>query len=242
MGRKCKDFTGQICGCWKVIERDKNPKSKSHETFWICECQNCKKISSVRKTDLEKNPRTCNNCKGELISDRWKIGDRYGLLTIVGKGISKNNHSYVKVQCDCGSPIFEVRVEHLKGQNHNGVCSCGCVKESNGELKIKQILEQTNLNWQKQYRIKNDNNETMIFDFVLFDNQNNIKKCIEFNGEQHYKPIEIFGGEEAFKNQQIRDQKKKDWCKKNNIYFQEIPYTEYNNITLQYLISDFPKI
>lgn len=242
MGRKCKDFTGQICGCWKVIGRDKNPKSKSHETFWICECQNCKKISSVRKTDLEKNPRTCNNCKGELISDRWQVGDKYGLLTIIGKGTSKNNHSYVKVQCDCGSPVFEVRVEHLKGQNHNGICSCGCIKESNGELKIRQILEQTNLNWQKQYRIKNDNNEIMIFDFVLFDNQNNIKKCIEFNGEQHYKPIEIFGGEEAFKNQQIRDQRKKDWCKKNNICFQEIPYTEYNNITLQYLISDFPKI
>ena len=21
-----------------VLERDKNPKSKSHETFWLCEC------------------------------------------------------------------------------------------------------------------------------------------------------------------------------------------------------------
>jgi len=38
----------------------------------------------------------------------------------------------------------------------------------------------------------------MIFDFVIFDNQNNIKKCIEYNGEQHYKPVELFGGEKAF--------------------------------------------
>lgn len=30
-----KDYTGKICGCWKVIERDYHPKSKSHETFWF---------------------------------------------------------------------------------------------------------------------------------------------------------------------------------------------------------------
>lgn len=59
-----KDYTNQIHGCWKVLERDKNPKSKSHETFWLCECQNCGAIKSVRKTDLDKNPRSCNNCKG----------------------------------------------------------------------------------------------------------------------------------------------------------------------------------
>lgn len=74
-----KDYTNQIHGCWKVLERDKNPKSKSHETFWLCECQNCGAIKSVRKTDLDKNPRSCNNCKGQLTKS-WQIGDRYGLL------------------------------------------------------------------------------------------------------------------------------------------------------------------
>lgn len=53
-----------------ILERDKNPKSKSHETFWLCECQNCGAI----KTDLDKNPRSCNNCKGQLTKS-WQIGD-----------------------------------------------------------------------------------------------------------------------------------------------------------------------
>lgn len=34
MGRRCKDYTGEICGVWEVIERDWNPSSKSHETFF----------------------------------------------------------------------------------------------------------------------------------------------------------------------------------------------------------------
>lgn len=64
MGRHLKDdYTDKICGCWHVLKRDMNPASKSHETFWICECVNCGAIASVRKTDLDKNPSGCNNCK-----------------------------------------------------------------------------------------------------------------------------------------------------------------------------------
>ena len=63
-GRKAKDYTGQIHGCWEVIERDYFPNSNSHETFWKCKCLNCGNEASVRKTDLDKNPISCNNCKG----------------------------------------------------------------------------------------------------------------------------------------------------------------------------------
>lgn len=38
---------------------------------------------------------------------------------------------------------------------------------------------------------------------------------IEYQGAQHLRPVDFFGGEEAFKMQQQRDQKKIDLCKKN---------------------------
>lgn len=237
MGRKCKDYTDYICGCWKVIERDFNPVSKSHETFWICECQNCGTRASVRKTDLDRFPRFCNNCKGEQLRS-WKIGDKYGLLTIIDKASSKGNHTYVKVQCDCGSEPFDVRLEHLKGQgDHAKTISCGCLFESSGELKIRQILEEANINFQSQYRIKDDCGNWMIFDFVLFDENNNIIKCIEYNGEQHYKPIEIWGGEKKFQIQKERDQRKTDYCNTHEIKLQWIPYTDFDNINLEILLS-----
>lgn len=236
MGRKCKDYTNQLCGCWLVKERDRNPHSKSHETFWICECQNCGTISSVRKTDLDRKPQFCNNCKGAQLRS-WKVGDRFGKLTIINKGSVINHHSYVTVQCDCGSDPFQVRLDHLKGQNRNSpTISCGCSRESAGELKIRQLLAQTNLDFQTQYRIKDENNDILIFDFVIFQN-NRIVKCIEFNGQQHYEPIEIFGGEEAFKHQQERDARKTVYCAAHQIILQWIPYTEYDNITLELLLS-----
>lgn len=41
--------------------------------------------------------------------------------------------------------------------------------------------------------------------------------ALEFQGEQHDKPVGYFGGEEAFKTTQRRDDKKKRLCKKNGI-------------------------
>ena len=229
MGRKCKDYTNQICGCWRVIERDWNPSSVSHETFWIAECQNCGNIASVRKYDLDKQPKFCNNCKGTSLRS-WKIGDKYGLLTIIGQGVPQGNHTYVKVQCDCGSDPFEVRLEHLKGQCHGRTQSCGCLNESSGELKIRQYLEKQDINFQKQYRIKNKQNEIMVFDFVIFDKDNNIHICIEYNGEQHYQPIDFFGGEASFQKQQERDARKEIYCLENNIVLIWIPYWQYDEI------------
>jgi hypothetical protein len=70
----------------------------------------------------------------------------------------------------------------------------------------------------------------MIFDFVILDNNNQIIICIEYDGEQHFKPIDFFGGEEAFVLQQERDKRKNNWCKDNNISLIRIPYYDYNKI------------
>ena len=48
---------------------------------------------------------------------------------------------------------------------------------------------------------------------------------IECQGRQHFIPVEKFGGEEGFKDTQIRDALKKKQCEKHNIkilYFTEL--------------------
>lgn len=47
---------------------------------------------------------------------------------------------------------------------------------------------------------------------------------IEYQGVQHYKPIEHFGGEEHFQQQQENDRKKKQLCKDNGVNLIEWPY------------------
>lgn len=45
---------------------------------------------------------------------------------------------------------------------------------------------------------------------------------VEYQGEQHYRPIEFFGGEDAFKKNIERDKRKRELCKKNSCHLIEV--------------------
>lgn len=235
-------------GDWEVIERDYNPTSKQHSTFWFCKCHRCEKVYSVSRDGLVSGKSSCcNHCKGEKIRNKaqerglnvWHKGDRFGMLEILESAGIKGNHSYVKCKCDCGN-VINVRVEHLRGNHHSRTISCGCASQSSGETKITQLLEQSNIEFQAQYRIKNFNLSSP-FDFAIFNN-GVLLGLIEYDGEQHFESIEFFGGEEKLKLQQERDERKNKWCKENNIRLIRIPYTEYDNLTIGYLLSFFPEL
>lgn len=46
--------------------------------------------------------------------------------------------------------------------------------------------------------------------------------AIEFQGEQHFYPIDFFGGETSYAASMVRDQKKRDLCKSNNCILIEV--------------------
>ena len=54
-------------------------------------------------------------------------------------------------------------------------------------------------------------------------------------GEQHYRPVNFFGGEDAFNNLQLNDSEKEKFCKENNIILIKIKYNQYNNLNIDYL-------
>lgn len=255
MGRNLKDYTGTIHGCWKVIERDYHPQSKSHETFWISECQNCGNITSVRKTDLDKNPSSCNDCKGDFstISKAKKYdilpGEVYGYLTVLDRphtaqrlGIDKEKNltevgktvAYVKCECRCGNIIY-VRKEHLLGTKFRGrTISCGCASMSSGEIRIEELLIESGINYVYNYRIK-DFSIFAPFDFAVFDENLELICLIEYDGEQHYNSVNHFGGEEKLQIQRERDQRKDEYCESHNIRLCRIPYWDYDKLDVNYL-------
>ena len=47
---------------------------------------------------------------------------------------------------------------------------------------------------------------------------------IEIQGVQHYKPIEMFGGEEQFKKQQHHDKLKREHAEQNGFILIEVPW------------------
>lgn len=62
----------------------------------------------------------------------------------------------------------------------------------------------------------------MRVDFYL--EVNDKKYIIEYNGQQHYFPIEYFGGEKQFQKQQLRDQLLREYCNISKISLVEIKY------------------
>ena len=52
-----------------------------------------------------------------------------------------------------------------------------------------------------------------------------LKMAFEYNGKQHYIPVNFFGGEPAFISQIRRDEIKRKLCEEQSISLIEIPYT-----------------
>ena len=87
----------------------------------------------------------------------------------------------------------------------------------------KSILELKKVKFKPQYTF--DDSKYILplpYDFYLPERN----MCIEFDGEQHFRPVEFFGGEDAFKLRKKKDKIKNEYCEKNNIYLLRIKYDE----------------
>jgi hypothetical protein len=50
--------------------------------------------------------------------------------------------------------------------------------------------------------------------------------AVEYQGQQHYMPVDIFGGHEGFEKTKVRDAIKKELCQQNNVYLLYIRYDD----------------
>jgi len=53
-----------------------------------------------------------------------------------------------------------------------------------------------------------------------------LKMGFEYQGQQHFHPVEVWGGKGALKLTQLRDQRKRDLCAEAGVKLVEIDYTE----------------
>lgn len=128
----------------------------------------------------------------------------------------------LKLQCP-NEHEFEMSFEKFYNAGHR----CTKCSESKGEREITRILNKYNIENVSQCRFEGCKfKQQLPFDFYL--PKYNI--LIEYDGEQHYKMFDYFGGFDKFVNTKIRDTIKNEYCKKNNIKLIRIPYWEYENI------------
>lgn len=118
----------------------------------------------------------------------------------------------------------------------NILSGCGCpqCQESSGERQIRQWLEKNHITYVYQKIFEScKNKKELPFDFYLPD----YNVCIEYDGGQHFKPVDFWGGEIGFRQRQYNDEIKTQYCKTHNIHLLRIPFNknvedELNNLYL----------
>lgn len=191
------------------------------------ECQYEKVSSFMKEVKKEVNLK----CKEEFSSKANKIhNNKYNY----DKTDYINSRSDVTITCPIHGDFEQNAAQHLAG------AGCPCCNNSRGENLVISILEENNINYETQVKIIPDNYDRYFkIDFQVI--LNNKIYFIEYNGKQHYVPIEYFGGVLQFESYQtIRDIKLREYCQNHNIQLLELPYY-LNKNEIQERILEFLK-
>ena len=207
--KDCKNKT-PTCNVWAA---------KSTTTIFYC-----KKSEECSKIHLKE----CQHISEEYVKNLLKEKYNEDIILVNYKGFYEKaafqcNRSYCKNFNNCSCKTWEVSCFMIFDEI--GIFpKKGCIykKKSFGEYHIERFLIKNNILYSTYKRFLGCKNiHPLFFDFYLPE----YNLCIEYQGAQHYKPVERFGGEKSFKKNQLRDQIKKDYCSENEIFLLEIPYT-----------------
>lgn len=176
----------------------------------------------------------CSKCRGgvKITHEEFmqRLKEKNNKIEVIGTYTSANT----KILCRCifcGREFMGRPADLLRGH------ACPHCKTSKGEQKIYEYLSLNNVNHEQQISFKDCRDSLPLpFDFGVKDYNNNLLFIVEYQGYQHYYPVDFAGEGEQwaldyFENKTKRhDNIKKEYCKEHNIPLLEIPYWEFNNI------------
>jgi very-short-patch-repair endonuclease len=245
----------QSCGCYrKDVIRKK--RGKGHKGF----CEELEKIypnefnvleqyqnvdtpimvehkicgyrRKARPQDLLDGTGYCPKCSKRVHKDtKYFKQEVYDLVeddyTVLGEYTGANDKILMRHN-KCGNEYEVTPDKFLRGRR------CPKCKHSIGEDKIEKILKDNNISYIPQHRFADCvYKQPLIFDFYLPD----LNICIEFDGEQHYRAVDRFGGEKGLRRTQLRDSIKDNYCRDSGIKMVRIPYN-YMNIIEDVLVEE----
>ena len=190
---------------------------KSHSNKIGCPICDGKKILSGFNDLMSQDPEGCKE---------WD----YEKNTIDPATVAKFNSQKAWWLCPNGHSYEMLIINHSSGHR------CPICNESAGEIRVQSYLQSHKINNKMQYTFPDCKYKNILpFDFAILDKNNNPILMIEYDGEQHYRPVN-FGGisdKEAKENLRLtkkRDKIKTDYCKNNNIPLLRIPYWDFDKI------------
>ena len=168
----------------------------------------------------------CPNCYGNV---RYTQEDAERIIKFEGNGdyVLTDEVPYVNIDTkvivkhlSCGNK-YPVTLWHFMYGNRCPKCA-----SSMGEKRVMRVLEDDlNLVRDKTYVGQKSFDglkfkKPLRFDFYI----PKYNLCIEYDGQQHNHPVELFDEQDPFENRKKRDQLKNDYCKQHHINLLRIPY------------------
>lgn len=203
---------------------------KEHELRIICP-----EHGEFFKTPINfiHNKQGCPKCTEEEYRKLWNNqflerakqvhGDRYDYSKVE----YRDNHTKVCIICPEHGEFWQTPNNHVS--QHQGCPQCAKESSSFGESVIKRYLTEHN--------IKFIHDEPCL-DWLIYDRKMkpdfwlpDYNLVIEFDGIQHFEPVEQFGGEKMLIETQKRDKKKEELCQEHGVEVLRIPYWELRNIS-----------
>lgn len=215
--------------------------SKIFQYYCTCKC-GTKRVVTARALTSGAS-RSCGCLHKDIVSNLFLndlTDEVFGDLTVVSRAENhwsqsgKSMRSVWNCRCKCGH-TFKVFSEHLLSGRIDAcdVCSDKQTKgASKYEFRVRQYLESIGLfegesDGYIQYKTYPDlvgiGGGYLLYDFFVTMNDNSW--LIECQGEQHYKPVDWYGGQAYFEKQQEHDRRKREYAKMINVPLIEIPFT-----------------
>lgn len=225
-----KDFDFRSKGEYALMSVYKNIRTKISVKHNICG-----KTFDVNPNNFVNKSSNCPHCYVKNQKKNTEIFKKEveALEQSEYKIVSEYRGKNIKIRFyheECGREFEMTPDKFIQGHR------CTACSETNGEAKIRKILTKLNVRFSKQYRFSDCRGDKfpLPFDFAIFNHEKLIG-LIEYDGEQHFKPVKFNGidderANKLFVKNKKRDKIKNDYCKKNNIKLLRIPYWEYENI------------
>jgi len=169
-------------------------------------CPHCGKLNYVNKNSLTTK---------QFIQRAVKThGDKYNYSEVN----YKNTTTKITIVCPKHGDFQQTPYNHTKKTG------CPICNESKGEGKIAYWLNKNHIKYKREHTFKNL--PRLRFDFYLPDHN----LLIEFDGIQHFKPIDKWGGEKHLIKIKHRDRIKNQFVKENSIKLVRISYGFLNYV------------
>lgn len=220
----------------EFAERDYELISDTYETaktylYYICNKHKEKGVLKITYDNFKTgcgckycgDDRTANAKRNPIDKVREKFAE-HDMILVDGQ---EYHNAQMKLKYICIHHRDKGIQEMSYGNALRNHCPYCC--KSKGEGLIEKYLDDNNIKYEYQKRfddLKGNSNRLLSYDFYLPD----YNTLIEYQGEQHYHPVTVFGGDKQFTLQQQYDEMKRNYANNNDYRLLEIPYTEIKNI------------